>query len=663
MALPLGGLVLLVAQPEIDVHWEHHQSHLWLVLAVALVSLALAALINREAVRRADARLFLVSMTFALPAAFFALHALTTPGVLLERSSTGFVISTPLGVMIGGVFALASSLHLSPDVAARVMRARNVVRAFGVAVLAGWAIVSLVRLPSLEEAARSTDTYRPLVPLMAIAAVMYLAAAFRFYGIHRRRPSVLTVSLITAFFLLAETAVAVVYGRNWKLSWWEWHVLLLLAFGFVAYSAWVQFVREGKPAALFAAVGLEETVRNLRAEYSAALEALVTATEVDEVDEDGADSSSVNRAAAALGDRFDLSEGQVAVLARSADALAHERETIRHQGALVAASQEARVIRKEEELLAAILGRVQDAFHRDELSVGLVRDGQLDPAGGDGAAEEALSALAPVERAEVMALPLFVKDKPAGVLHVRRTRGDFAERDRLLLRALAGQLSITLENARLYRQIDALFRSYISPDVATSLLADPEQVRLGGGIEEVTVLMADLRGFTTFSERTTPDQVVAMLNTYFGAVVPIVLREGGTVIQFVGDALMAIFNAPVRQPDHAARAARAGLEAQAVTGAMADERTGWPRFRVGINTGLALVGNIGAEEMRNFTAIGDTTNLAARLESSAPEGAVVISRTTLDQLGDLAEVEPMGALELKGKSEPVEAFRLVSLRG
>ena len=661
MALPLGGLALLLAQPGTDVHWEHHQSHLWLVLVVALVSVALAVVINREAARRSDARLFLVSMTFALPAAFFALHAITTPGVLLERSSTGFVISTPLGVVMGGIFALASSIHFSPDLAARVMGARNVIRGVGVAALAGWAAVSLMRVPALEDAARSTDAYRPLIPLMVGAALMYLAAAFRYYGIHRVRPSVLLVSLITAFFLLAETSVAIAYGRNWRLSWWEWHVLLLLAFAFVAYSAWVQFVREGKPASLFAAVALEETVRNLRAEYSAALEALVVATEAAEEETDGA---AVNRAAAALGDRFDLSEGQVAVLARSADALANERETIRHQGALVAASQEARVIRGEEDLLEAILGRVQEAFHRDDLSVDLIRNGALELTGGSGAeeAEEALSTLMPVEVGRGMVLPLLVKDKPAGVLSVRRARGDFAERDRLLLRALAGQLSITLENARLYRQIDVLFRSYISPDVATSLLADPEQVRLGGGIEEVTVLMADLRGFTTFSERTTPDQVVAMLNTYFGAVVPIVLGEGGTVIQFVGDALMAIFNAPTRQADHAARAARAGLATQAVTGALADERAGWPRFRVGINTGLALVGNIGAEEMRNFTAIGDTTNLAARLESSAPEGAVVISRATLDQLGDQAEVEPMGALELKGKSEPVQAFRLVSLR-
>lgn len=659
MAFPIAGLWLLVARPQFDLHWQHNASHLWLVFVVAVVSLALALVINREAARRADARLFLVSMTFAVPAGFFGLHALATPGVLVDRALTGFIVATPMGLLIGAVFAVASSIEFSAAGAGRILRLQNLIRVLGVLAVVTWAFLTFARFDALESAADTTEARGTLSALMILGGGLYCYAAFRYYGIHRRRPSVLLVSLITAFFLLAETTVAVTFGRNWKVSWWEWHVLLLVAFAFVAYSAWVQFVREGKPSSLFAAVGLEEVVRNLRAEYSSALEALVEAAEA--TDTPG-DSARVNRAAAALGERFDLSEGQVAVLAQSADALAHEREMIRHQGALVAASQEARVIRSEEELLRSTLARVQEGFHRDELHIGLIRDGELDPAE---AAQEtshfAVMGLTVVEDGDVIALPLVVKGKAAGVLRVRRTRGAFAERDRLLLRALAGQLSITLENARLYRQLDGLFRSYISPDVATSLIADPAQAALGGGIAEVTVLMADLRGFTTFSERTTPDQVVAMLNSYFGAAVPIVLSEGGTVIQFVGDALMAIFNAPTRQTDHALRAARAGLVTQAVTGRLADENAGWPRFRVGINTGPALVGNIGAEQMRNFTAIGDTTNLAARLESSAPEGAVVVSHTTLEQLGDAAEVESMGALELKGKSEPVRAYRLIAL--
>lgn len=231
-----------------------------------------------------------------------------------------------------------------------------------------------------------------------------------------------------------------------------------------------------------------------------------------------------------------------------------------------------------------------------------------------------------------------------------------------MLRSLGSQLSIVLENARLYHQLDGLFRSYMSPDVATALLADPSQAGLGGSIAEVSVLMADLRGFTPFAERTAPDQVVTMLNAYFGAAVPVILEQGGTIVQFVGDEVMAVFNAPVRQADHAARAARAGLRLQQATAQVAAGRD-WPPFRVGVNSGPALVGNIGSAEMRNFTAIGDTTNLAARLQALAEPGEVVIGPITRELLGDRADLRPLGLVPVKGKSEPVAAFVLETLRG
>ena len=117
------------------------------------------------------------------------------------------------------------------------------------------------------------------------------------------------------------------------------------------------------------------------------------------------------------------------------------------------------------------------------------------------------------ERA-ILACPLTVKDKPAGVLLTRRQNG-FSERDRSLFASLASQLSMGMENARLYHQLDGLFRAYMSPDVATALLADPEQAALGGAVVEVTALFADLRGFTSFSERSTPEGIVVMLNRYF----------------------------------------------------------------------------------------------------------------------------------------------------
>ena len=249
------------------------------------------------------------------------------------------------------------------------------------------------------------------------------------------------------------------------------------------------------------------------------------------------------------------------------------------------------------------------------------------------------------------------------MLDVRRSEGAFADRDRWLLRALASQLSIGLENARLYRQLDGLFRQYMSPDVATALLADPTQAALGGEVAEVTVLFADLRGFTPFSERTPPDRVVGMLNQYFGRAVPVLLANGGTVVQFVGDAVMALFNAPARQPDHALRAARAALGMQAAIEAVAERETDWPRFRVGVNTGPALIGNIGSDEFRNFTAIGDTVNLAARLEQEVAEaGQVVIGPTTQAAIKHLAIARPLDPIEVKGKRDPIACWVLEGLK-
>jgi class 3 adenylate cyclase len=213
----------------------------------------------------------------------------------------------------------------------------------------------------------------------------------------------------------------------------------------------------------------------------------------------------------------------------------------------------------------------------------------------------------------------------------------------------------------LHERVDLLLHQYLSPDLASTLIDDPGRAALGGEEAEVSVLFADLRGYTTFSELATPAQVVAMLNAAFGAVVPIVLAEGGTVVQFIGDALMAIFNAPNRQPDHALRAARAALAMQRAVEELPNAGTR-PRFRVGLNTGPALIGNIGASQIRNFSAIGDTTNLAARLQTYAPEGSVVIGASTLAEIRPHAIVRSLGTPELKGKSLAVEVYELLGLR-
>ena len=659
VALPLLGLWLLIAEPQFDVGWEHHGAHFVLVTGAAVVNVVLGLRISGAARRRGDARLFLIALSFLSSAGFLGLHALATPQVLLGATNGGFAVATPVGLFLAAIFAAASAVEYTERGSARVLRHQRLLRGGLVALLVAWAAVSLLNLPPLASPLAVEQVQGPLTLAAVVAIALYAAAAARYFQLHRRRPRVLLVGVITAFVLLAEAMAAVVFGRNWHASWWEWHVLMLLAFGFVAYSAHVHYRREGSAVGLFNGIALAQTLEQVQQEYGQALEALVTAMR-DQAERGEGD---VGRLAAGLGARFGLTEGQTEVLERAASALADERRQIQRLGALVTVGQQATVILDEDELLLRVLGIVADGLAPDRVRLGLVVDGRLQL--DDDLASGALAGRHLVEerRGEgaTLALPLMVKDHPAGVLLVDRPRGSFADRDRAVLESLASQLSMALENARLYRQIDGLFRQYISPNVVTTLLADPAQSDLGGAVVDVTVLFADLRGFTSYSERTSPHEVVALLNRYFSVAVPAILAHGGTIMKFVGDALMAVFNVPARQPDHEVRAARAGLAMQRAIAAVVEGHPELPVFRVGVNTGPALVGNIGSAEIRDFTVIGDTVNLASRLESAAEPGTVVVGAATRAALGADAVVRSLGKFEVKGKAEPVEAFVLDSL--
>jgi class 3 adenylate cyclase len=214
------------------------------------------------------------------------------------------------------------------------------------------------------------------------------------------------------------------------------------------------------------------------------------------------------------------------------------------------------------------------------------------------------------------------------------------------------------ERDRAFAAVQRLFGQYLSPQIVRSLLSDPARAALGGDSREVTALFADLEGFTPFTESRSPHDTVLALNRYFSAVVPVIFANGGTIIQFAGDAIVAIWNAPVEQPRHALAAARTGLEMQRAIEAIVAENPSLPRFRVGIATGAALVGNIGSEELRNYVAHGDAVNLAARLQTGATAGHVVISAPTYALIRDVATVRPLGRFTVKGKTEEVEAFVL-----
>jgi class 3 adenylate cyclase len=176
---------------------------------------------------------------------------------------------------------------------------------------------------------------------------------------------------------------------------------------------------------------------------------------------------------------------------------------------------------------------------------------------------------------------------------------------------------------------------------------------------EVSVLFADLAGFTGFSDGRSPMDVVQMLNAYWANAVPIFTeREGGLIERFAGDAILVVFNALEDQPDHALRAVRAATAMQRAVTETSKDHPDWPRFRIGINSGMAALGNVGVGAHRSFTAIGDTTNVAARLQAAAPAGGILIGRSTFDAVRDEVEAAPFGELDLKGKPAPVPTYEV-----
>jgi len=437
LAVPLLGFLLLLAQPSLDLMWAHEPSHFWLVLSVAALSSLLAYGTGVAAQRRADVRVSVVSLGYLASAGFLGLHALATPGVLLETSNPGFAMATPVGLTIGAGFAAVSCIDVPAERSQRALRAARIARWVLLAAMAVWAVASLAALPPLDGSRAIERASGPLVLLAVLAVGLYALAALRYVTLGMRRGSTMLLGMAAAFTLLGEAMVAVAFARNWQASWWEWHVLMLVAFALVAWSAHQQW---------------------------------------------------------------------------------HEE-------------------------------RFADLYQDDTLA----------------------------------------------------------------------------------------------------------------GSRDMSVLFADLQGFTSYSESHSPTDVTAMLNTYFEQVVPVtVQRYGGEVDRLIGDAVLVTFNRRGDRPDHAERAAAAGLALQEAAGVVSHAHPDWPRFRVGINSGDVSVAVLGAAGGRTHTVIGDTVNTASRLEGKAPVGGVAISAETAARLPG-AQIEPLGLLDLKGKAQPLQAFQLLAL--
>jgi adenylate cyclase len=214
-------------------------------------------------------------------------------------------------------------------------------------------------------------------------------------------------------------------------------------------------------------------------------------------------------------------------------------------------------------------------------------------------------------------------------------------------------------------RVRALFGHYVAPSVVEHLMeqAARGQVQLGGTRQTVSILFADIRGFTTIAESLAPPEAVLnLLNRYLGVATEAIIKDDGTLDKYMGDAVMAFFNAPLPQTDHVLRAVRAAAAMQRAV--QAAQQVGGPPvgFGVGVNTGDAIVGNIGTEQLMNYTVVGDAVNVAARLQSVARAGEVLLSGATYEQVKERVDAESLPPIEVKGRRQPVAVYRLRDVR-
>jgi adenylate cyclase len=225
---------------------------------------------------------------------------------------------------------------------------------------------------------------------------------------------------------------------------------------------------------------------------------------------------------------------------------------------------------------------------------------------------------------------------------------------------------VTIEQ-RQARALQTALASVIPPGIAQEIARNPDRVRMGGERRVLSVLFTDLRGFTSFSETVEPEVLSRVISEYLDAMTSVVFEFGGTLDKFVGDAVMAFWNAPLDDPEHALHACEAALEMQATLGRLGDRwaAEGLPRqsMRIGINTGLASVGNMGSSRRFAYTALGDAVNLAARLEPLNNEygTSICISQSTLDAVNrrDAFLVRHLDLVAVKGKRQAVPVFELI----
>jgi class 3 adenylate cyclase/DNA-binding response OmpR family regulator len=276
---------------------------------------------------------------------------------------------------------------------------------------------------------------------------------------------------------------------------------------------------------------------------------------------------------------------------------------------------------------------------------------------------------------KVLSVPLQIGSKVLGKLSIsKQMSDDFTPHDHRLMAMLADYSAIAIHNIQLVhqlqltkerekQQIRSLFERFVAPPVVEQLLAQPEKVSLGGMRQTITILFADLRGFSQFSSLISPEILVDLLNQYLRVGADAILAQEGTMDKFMGDAVMAFFNAPLPQPDHMLRGVRAAC---ALRQAVRELHQELPKpyhleFGIGLGVGEAVVGNVGTAQMMNYTVIGDSVNKVKRLQESAKGGQILINEETYHLLRNDIEAQPLGPFQLKGQSQTEMIYAVLGL--
>jgi adenylate cyclase len=232
----------------------------------------------------------------------------------------------------------------------------------------------------------------------------------------------------------------------------------------------------------------------------------------------------------------------------------------------------------------------------------------------------------------------------------------------VILSALYTGIFRFLKERKQNEYIKNLFSRYVHKDVLQELLNSSSQVRLGGERREVSVLFSDLRGFTTFSEQMNAEELTTLLNDYLSAMSPIILEEKGTIDKYIGDAIMAFWNAPLPTKDHAKRAAKSALRMQEALNAFNKERNTTLAMGIGIHSGEVIVGNVGSLERINYTILGDVVNNTSRLEGITKKyGVGIIATEELKQKIDDPDIlfRKLDVIIVKGKTKPTHIFEVL----